>query len=214
MEPPLYEDNHLLIVNKVAGLLTQPSGQEGAASLEGQCKQWIKERDGKKGNVYLHALHRLDRPASGIVLFAKSSKALSRLNNTLRQGSFGKHYLAIIEGEPPSSSGTIEHLLAHGSHRAIVTSEGKRACLHYQVKESAAGLTLVEITLETGRYHQIRAQLSAIGCPIVGDGKYGATKTSEVIALQHHRLTFPHPVTTSPITVQLSQLLALPRQEK
>lgn len=198
MITPLYEDNHLFVVNKPYGLLTQPSGQEDAESLEGQCRSFLKERDGKEGAVFLHALHRLDRVTSGLVLFAKSSKSLKRLNEALKGGLFVKEYLAIVEGALPAAEGVLEHHLLHGDRQAIIDPRGKVAKLSYKVLESDGFFSLVLVQLVTGRYHQIRAQMAAVSCPIVGDSKYGATKSFETplgIALQHVRLTVPHPIT-------------------
>ncbi len=201
----LYEDNHLLVLNKPAGLSTQPS-EHHQNSLETEAKLWIKETTHKPGNVYLHAIHRLDRPVSGIVVFARTSKALSRLNESLRQKKAHKTYLALVEGSP-SPSGVLEHHLIHDSHRArIVTqdhSEAKIARLSYRVIEKKLH-ALVEITLDTGRYHQIRVQFSAIGCPILGDHKYGSKHPwqAQGIALHHHKLTLPHPITKEELTFE------------
>lgn len=192
----LFEDNHILAVYKPAGWLTQPSPKEDD-SLETWAKALIKERDQKPGNVYLHAVHRLDRPVKGIVLFAKTSKALSRLNESLRKKAWEKIYFAEIEGELPAKEGVLEHYLTHGEHEAIEDPKGKLCRLHYKKRGNG-----VEISLETGRYHQIRAQLALAGCPIKGDVKYGAHSASDGhIHLAHIRLTFPHPITGEPITL-------------
>lgn len=196
----IFEDNHLFVVNKPAGLLTQPSGTE-QSSLEGVCKQWIKEKYQKPGNVFLEAIHRLDKPVSGIVLFAKTSKALSRLQESMRKKDSKKVYIALIEGVLNDSEGNLEHILIHDDFKATVVSknekDGKVARLHYVVVERCGDKTRVEITLDTGRYHQIRAQFSAIGHPIVGDKKYGSTLPFEkdCIALHHTKLVIPHPIT-------------------
>lgn len=196
----IYEDNHLLVLNKPAGMLTQPSGTE-QMSLEEMAKQWIKQRDQKPGNVFLHAVHRLDKPVSGLVLFAKTSKALSRLQAEMRHKNTKKVYIALVEGVPPSSSGVLEHYLSHDDHRATVRTtpspDAKLARLSYRIIKTKDQLSLIEIILETGRYHQIRAQFAAIGCPIVGDHKYGshATYQPDAIALHHARLEIAHPIT-------------------
>lgn len=196
---PLYEDNHILVLNKPAGLLTQPSGTE-QESLEGQAKAWIKMRDHKPGNVFLEAVHRLDKPVSGIVLFGKTSKALSRLNHSLRAKETKKLYWAWVEGTLPSDEGVLENFLLHENFHAKVVDErhpeGKKARLAYRVLEGKKERTLLEIELETGRYHQIRLQMSALGHPIVGDFKYGATQpyVEGAIALHHRRLEIPHPI--------------------
>jgi len=196
----LFEDNHLFVVNKPAGVLTQPSGTD-QPSLEGICKQWIKEKHQKPGNVFLEAIHRLDKPVSGIVLFAKTSKALSRLQESMRNRKSKKIYIALVEGHLKESKGTLEHYLLHDDYRARIASqnepEAKLARLHYSVLEHKEDDTRIEIELETGRYHQIRAQFSAIGHPIVGDKKYGSKVTfkNDSIALHHARLVIPHPIT-------------------
>lgn len=212
MNPPvevLYEDNHLLFVNKPGGLLTQPSGTE-QENLENILKQWMKERDKKKGNIFLEAVHRLDKQTSGIVVFAKTQKALSRLGEEMRAKNMKKTYLALTENSPPQSEGTLEHYLVHEHHRASVVlesfpevfPEAKIAKLHYRIVQKNQ-YVLWEIQLETGRYHQIRAQLAHIGCPIVGDLKYGSTKTlpNEQIALHHSQLELTHPVKKNKIFV-------------
>lgn len=191
LEHPLFEDNHLLIVNKPVGLLTQPSGTD-QDNLEARWKQWIKEKYKKPGNVFLEAIHRLDKPVSGIVVFAKTSKALSRLNEAQRDKLSKKVYVALLEKEPEEKEGALRHMLAHDEHRARVDANGKLAVLHYKV----IGERRVEIVLETGRYHQIRAQFSAIGCPIIGDARYGSeTKVAGGgIYLHHFRLELVHPI--------------------
>lgn len=202
----LYEDNHLLVVNKPAGLLTQPSGTE-QDSLEAQAKQWIKAKYQKPGNVFLEAVHRIDKPVSGIVLFAKTSKALSRLNASLREKQSQKVYLALVEGTPPASTAILEHYLVHDDFQARVVDKqdpnGKLARLEYRIVEKFPGKTLVEIILETGRYHQIRVQMAAIGCPIVGDSRYGGHQTGDnSICLHHSRLSIPHPITDNMLLFQ------------
>ncbi len=179
-------DNHILIVDKPAGLATQPD-------LEERAKIWVKERFNKPGNVFLHAIHRLDKPASGLVLFARTSKALSRLNMLMREHKISKTYMCRVHPIPSLLESDLEHMLVHGDHRAIVSSSGKKAHLHYRVIDASG---LLEVKLYTGRYHQIRAQLAAIGAPIVGDAKYGSQRPWEKgIALLHVQLLFPHPVT-------------------
>lgn len=194
----LYEDNHLLAVNKPAGWLTQPSGTE-QGSLEEYCKQWVKEKYQKPGNVFLTPIHRLDKPVSGIVIFAKTSKALSRLNVAIRAKKMKKVYYALVEGSPSPAEATLEHYLLHGEFQAHVVSSdvpnAKLARLHYRVLKSGLQ-SLIEIHLDTGRYHQIRVQFSEIGHPIAGDEKYGSQRSyaNGCIALHHGRLNIPHPV--------------------
>lgn len=195
----LYQDNHLLALGKPAGLLTQPTDKE-PDSLETRAKQWIKENTGKAGNVFLHAVHRLDKPASGIVLFARTSKALERLNESMRNKECQKHYLALIENKPPQEKGILEHHLLHDDYRATVDPKGKLARLAYQIVRQAPHGFLIAIELETGRYHQIRAQFAAIGCPIFGDSKYGSRIPFDGIALHHDKLSIRHPTTKEMIT--------------
>lgn len=197
----LYLDNHLLAVNKPAGLLTQPTTSD-APDLETQAKAFLKQKFKKEGNVFLHPIHRLDKPVSGIVLFARSSKALSRLNAQMRQKTIQKTYFAKVEGHLKSSSGTLKHTLSHASHRAQVSPSGKEALLSYTVLKTYPHSTLVTITLHTGRYHQIRAQFAHSGHPIVGDAKYGSTQKSPSIALHHGIFTFEHPISKESITLK------------
>jgi 23S rRNA pseudouridine1911/1915/1917 synthase len=231
----LYHDNQMLAVNKPAGLLTQPSGTD-KDNLEDRAKAYIKEVKNKPGNVFLHAVHRLDQVVSGIVLFACTDKALSRLNADMRAHRFTKIYHAVISDTPPQPEGSLRHFLTHDDYRAEVAKEGDheaRECLlDYKVLSTPLGtggsmgranspseptlrngslgefalpkMTLLEIQLHTGRYHQIRAQLAAVGCPIVGDEKYGSKikLPGGVIALHHERLTVIHPVSKAEIVIE------------
>jgi 23S rRNA pseudouridine1911/1915/1917 synthase len=203
----LYEDNHLLAVIKPAGLLTQPTDTE-SYSLENLAKAWLKEKYQKPGNVFLGVPHRLDKPASGIVLFAKTSKALSRLNDMIRSRDVIKIYRAWVEGRPPHDSGTLDNFLRHDDYRAYVCMrsdpDAKFARLYYDELCQEGSRTLLQIILETGRYHQIRAQCAAMGCPIVGDQKYGsaASLPDGAIALHHFRLEFQHPVTRATVLLE------------
>lgn len=195
----LYEDNHLLVVNKPAGILTQPSGTN-QENLEDICKAWIKDTYHKAGLVFLEAVHRLDKPVSGIVVFARTSKALSRLNASIRAHQFNKVYCAVVEGSPTQPEGVLEHFLIHDDYQSRVVTEktpqAKLCRLHYRLLQKNEKYALLEIILETGRYHQIRAQLAASGHPIVGDTKYKSRYSflPHTIALHHSRLQFPHPV--------------------
>lgn len=196
----IFCDNHVLVVDKPAMMVTQPT--EGhKTSLEDWAKAWIKEKYQKPGAVFLHAVHRLDKEVSGLVLFARTSKALSRLNEAMRDGKTQKTYEALVEGTLPNEEGTLLDEIEHKEHFARVGS-GKKAILHYRVIEKYQDTTLVEIDLETGRYHQIRAQFSSFGHPIVGDKKYGSKRANKKpgIALHNTRLTFPHPISGQLIT--------------
>lgn len=194
----LFADNHLLAVNKPAGLLSQDSGT-GLRNLEDWAREWVRFDKGKPGNVFLNAVHRIDRAVSGVVLFARTSKALARLNEDIRKRNCKKIYHALVEGTPSTPSDQLVHWLTHEHHRAEICREGDAgaqcAVLSYRVMKQIGNLTLLEIDLETGRYHQIRAQLAAIGCPIAGDEKYGAQQKPESgeIALHHRRLEVVHP---------------------
>jgi len=193
----IYEDNHLLVVNKPAGLSTQTHGTEN--SLELQAKEWLRIKYEKPYGVFLEPIHRLDKAVSGIVVFAKTSKALSRLQEAMRKREIKKIYQARVEGVPKAAVGKLCHHLLHEEYRARVvtagTQEAKEARLSYRVVAVEGKEALLEIELETGRYHQIRAQLSAIGHPIVGDKKYGAQRDLEAIGLVHSRMELVHPVT-------------------
>jgi 23S rRNA pseudouridine1911/1915/1917 synthase len=190
----IYQDNHLLVVNKPAGLLTQPSPDE-ERSAETLAKRQI-------GRPFLEAVHRLDRPVSGVVVFAKTSKALKRLQAAVRERRYTKVYHAWVEGKMPQNEGTLIHNLVHLDRRAAVAPEGKRAELTYKVLERRGDRSLVEIHPLTGRYHQIRCQLAEVGCPIVGDGKYGAEPQSTIL-LKHVRCTLPHPISGEMTTFAL-----------
>lgn len=196
----LFEDNHMLVVNKPAGLLTQPSGTT-QESLESLCKAYLKEKYNKPGNVFLESIHRLDKPVSGIVVFARTSKALSRLQETMRNKNCKKVYIALVEKAPSLLKGVLEHTLIHDEHQAKIVHpshpQGKIARLSYVVKDTIGPFISLEIELETGRYHQIRVQLAAMGCPIVGDSKYGSSikYPHGGIALHHSQMHIEHPIT-------------------
>jgi len=195
----LFVDNHVLVVDKPAGLSTQPHHGD---SLEERAKAWVKRKYEKKGNVFLTPVHRLDTPVRGIVLFARTSKSLSRLNEAMRFRQIQKTYRARIEGHLKEKKGELIHFLLHKERHAEVSKEGKKAHLSYCTLKEMADSTLVEVDLHTGRYHQIRAQFAAIGHPICGDVKYGAKKQKqEGIDLHHAKLSFPHPITKERITI-------------
>lgn len=195
----LFEDNHLFVVNKPAGMLTQPNDSD-AISLQELCRAYIKEKYQKPGNVFLEPIHRIDRPVSGIIVFAKTSKALTRLHQAIREKDTVKIYLAVVDGRPPRPEATLEDYLYHDDYHAKIVSkahkEAKLARLHYKTLRNMGAQTLLEVALETGRYHQIRVQLSSIGCPVSGDAKYGSktARPSGTIALHHYKMSIPHPV--------------------
>lgn len=204
----IYEDNHLLAVNKRSGDLVQPD-KSSASALEDEVKAYIKVRDNKPGAVYLGVMHRIDRPVSGVVLFAKSSKALVRMNEQIRRGEIEKRYWALVEQRPVVEVAELKHYILRDNRvnksRALSTPKGdsKEARLRYQVIGASKSYTLVEVELLTGRHHQIRAQLSAIGSPIKGDLKYGARRSNPDggISLHSRRMSFVHPVTKEQCTI-------------
>ena len=200
----LYTDNHILVASKPSGWLTQPDQSKGP-SLESFAKEWVKSEYSKPGEVFLHAIHRLDKPVSGLVLFARTSKALTRLNEQSRAQEIERIYWAEVEGIISQREGKLKHYLIHGEHRALIAKAGdkeaKLAVLNYEVEKHKSHSTLVSIDLETGRYHQIRAQFSVIGHPIVGDKKYGSKKgNGEEIHLHCWELYFDHPVTNEELS--------------
>lgn len=195
----LYEDNHLLVVSKPAGLLTQPN-ETNEESLEAYAKDWIKTHYNKPGAVFLHAVHRLDKPVSGVVVFARTSKALSRLNEAFRGGKTSKTYVAVVEGNITPKQGTLEHYLIHDDYQAQIVGsshpQAKKARLSYNTLQEKPGFSFLEIQLETGRYHQIRVQFSSWKHPILGDSKYGSKHPykPQAIALHHSTFECPHPI--------------------
>ena len=205
----LYEDNHLVIVNKQAGEIVQ-GDKTGDTPLSEIVKGWLKDKHNKPGNVFLGVVHRLDRPVSGVVLFAKTSKALPRLNRMFAEHvKISKTYWAITHNRPPESCGTLTHWLTRqektNTARAYdkEVAGAKKAVLDYELIASGDRYHLLEIHLHTGRHHQIRCQLAKIGCPIKGDLKYGAPRSNAdgSISLHARSLTIEHPVTHETITV-------------
>ncbi|MBS0264232.1 MAG: RluA family pseudouridine synthase [Planctomycetes bacterium] len=203
----LYEDNHCLAVWKPARLLTT-GDQTGDESLQDQVRDYLKHKYNKPGNVFVGLVHRLDRPVSGVVLFARTSKGAARLSEQFRVGSIVKVYHAIVEGRFETPAGELVNYLLKNHNTNVVqsvprgTPGAKESRLRYQVLKSAGGLTRVEITPETGRSHQIRVQLAERGHPICGDGKYGSSRNLQgTIALHAARLTFDHPTRHEPLTV-------------
>ena len=205
----LYEDNHLIAINKLPGQITQ-GDRTGDPALADLVKMFLKERDHKPGNVYCGVIHRLDRPVSGVVLLAKTSKALSRMVEKVRTREFEKHYWAVVKNAPPQPAGALENWLIKVEERnkSYVVSSGrpnaKLARLEYRtVAVSKGGYYLLDVNLHTGRHHQIRCQLANMGCPIKGDLKYGAQRSNDdgSISLHAHTIAFEHPVTHLPITI-------------
>ncbi|MGN0006742.1 MAG: RluA family pseudouridine synthase [Alistipes sp.] len=204
----IYEDNHLIAVDKHCGDLVQPD-PEGNSALEDQIKEFIRIRDAKAGNVFLGVVHRIDRPVSGAVLFAKTSKSLVRLNEMLREGAIRKTYWAIVESRPADEAGELtHHIVRNGrTNRSHVYDtpkpDSKEARLRYKVLAASDRYTLVEVELLTGRHHQIRAQLAKIGCPIKGDLKYGAKRSNKGggISLHSRTMEFLHPVRKEPVRI-------------
>ena len=196
----IYEDNHLLVVEKPVNMLSQ-ADDTGDPDILSVLKEYIKKRYNKPGNVFLGLVHRLDRPVGGVMVFARTSKAASRLSEQIRTREFEKTYLAVIHGTPSEKKGCLEHYLdkdnASNTVKVVSSSDSgaKKAVLEYRVSDSRSGLSLVEINLKTGRPHQIRVQFSYIGHPLFGDQKYGAqiNKPGQQIALWSSRIVFKHP---------------------
>ena len=204
----LYEDNHVIIVNKRAGEIVQ-GDKTGDTPLSEIVKMYLKERFQKPGNVFLGVVHRLDRPVSGVVLFARTSKALSRLSEGFRTRAVGKTYWAIVGQQPPQDKGTLIHWLTRDerTNKARAYDRevpgAKRAVLDYRVIARSDRYWLLEIDLHTGRHHQIRCQLAKVGCPVRGDLKYGAPRSNPdgSISLHARRITFEHPVSHQSIDI-------------
>ena len=197
----LYEDNHIIVVLKPQMVACCPD-ESGDSNLFDCVKEYIKVTDNKQGNAYLGLIHRLDRPTGGVMVFAKTSKAAARLSEQMRSGGFEKKYFAVLCGVPSKKRATLENYLRKNSvnntvYVATFGEEGaKFAKLDYEVKATERGLSLAEITLHTGRTHQIRVQTSAINCPVYGDMRYGGDKAVKgKLALWAYSLKFSHPTT-------------------
>lgn len=209
----VYEDNHLVIVYKEAGEIVQ-GDKTGDTPLSEHVKEYIKEKYNKPGNVFCGVVHRIDRPVSGLVLFARTSKALSRLNDMLRKGEIHKTYWALVEGTPEKKEAELENWLQSDGRlnkTRIVdpsTPDAKLSRLRYRTVACGDRYSILEIELLTGRKHQIRAQLSGIGHPIKGDLKYGARRSNPDggISLVAKKIEFIHPVSKQPITLETSPL--------
>ncbi len=204
----LYEDNHLIVVNKSASDIVQ-GDKTGDETLPDRIKQFLKEKYDKPGNVFCGVVHRLDRPTSGVVVFAKTSKALSRLNEQFRDKSTRKTYWAVVETEPKDKQGRLVHFLKKNekqnkSYASLTEDKGsKQASLEYKLIAKSDKYFLLEVELHTGRHHQIRVQLSTIGCIIKGDVKYGARRsnTDGSIHLHARFLEINHPTTKELIKI-------------
>jgi 23S rRNA pseudouridine1911/1915/1917 synthase len=205
----LYEDNHIIIVNKRSSDLVQGDGT-GDEPLDDIVRAYIREKYNKPGDVFLGVVHRLDRPVSGCVVYARTSKALSRLSELFRTREVRKTYWAIVSERPPAEEGTLSSYLKknESQNKSYVYNKevkgSKLAELSYRVLARSERYYLVEVDLQTGRHHQIRAQLAAAGCPIKGDLKYGSKRSNEGggISLHSRRVSFVHPVKKEEITVE------------
>ena len=205
----LLEDNHLLVYNKQPGDIVQ-GDKTGDEPLSEQLKTYIGTKYAKPGNVFLGVVHRIDRPVSGTVVFARTSKALTRLNAMLKDGTMTKTYWAVVQNPPPEPSGHLVHYLTRNEkqnksyvHETLKT-DAKRAELYYETRARSDRYSLLEIRLVTGRHHQIRAQLAHIGCPIRGDLKYGYPRSNPDGSIQLHArsISFTHPVKNTSVTVE------------
>lgn len=207
----VYEDNHIIVVNKASSEIVQ-GDKTGDKPLSETVKEYIKEKYAKPGNVFLGVVHRLDRPVSGLVVFARTSKALSRLNDMFRTKDVHKTYWAIVKDSPPQAQGELVHWLvrnekqnkSYAYDREIPGS--KKAILDYRVIGRSDRYFLLEIDLKTGRHHQIRCQLAKMGCPIKGDLKYGSSRSNPdgSICLHARRIQFVHPVSKNEIILEAS----------
>jgi len=204
----LYEDNHLIAINKLCGEIVQ-GDKTGDESMLETIRNFLKKRDGKPGNVFLEAIHRIDRPVSGVVLFAKTSKGLSRMNKLFQEAEVRKFYWAIVDKIPPQNIDTLKHYMVRNpeKNKSYAYTEQKpnrkEARLTYKLLGSTGRYYLLEVELHTGRHHQIRAQLAKIGLSIRGDLKYGASRSNPDggINLHARMLQFTHPVTDQMIKI-------------
>ncbi|MCG3167234.1 MAG: putative RNA pseudouridine synthase [Bacteroidia bacterium] len=204
----LYEDNHIIAVNKKPSQIVQ-GDKTGDKPLSDFVKDYIKEKYNKPGEVFIGVPHRLDRPVSGVVLFARTSKALARLNEMLRDKTIKKTYWAVVKNRPQKESATLVHYLKKNEEKNVSKAYDKevngslRAELDYKILASSDQYHLLEINLKTGRHHQIRAQLAAIGCPIKGDLKYGFPRSNENASIHLHsrKTEFIHPVSKNQVTI-------------
>ena len=205
----IYEDNHIIIVNKESGEIVQ-GDKTGDTPLSEEVKAYIKEKYAKPGLVFLGVVHRLDRPVSGLVIFARTSKALCRLNDMFRKGDIHKTYWAVVQQRPKEDEGMLENWLVRNEKQNKSYAydheipNSKKAILNYKLIGQTDHYSVLEINLLTGRHHQIRCQLATMNCPIKGDLKYGAKRsnTDGSISLLAHRVEFVHPVSKKQIVVE------------
>jgi len=204
----LYEDNHIIIVNKSVSDIVQ-GDKTGDEPLDSKVKSYIKVKYNKPGDVFLGVVHRLDRPVSGCVVYARTSKALTRMNELFRTKEVKKTYLAVVTERPPAEEGTLTHFIKKNEkqNRSYAfdneVKDSKQASLSYKIIARSESFYLLAVDLHTGRHHQIRAQLAAAGCPVKGDLKYGSKRSNEGggISLHSYRISFIHPVKKEPVTV-------------
>ncbi len=205
----VYEDNHIIVVNKTASEIVQ-ADKTGDTPLSETVKQYLKEKYRKPGNVFLGVTHRLDRPVSGLVIFAKTSKALTRLNEMFRTGGVKKTYWAIVKNPPKEPEGELTHFLVRNEKQNKSYAydkevpNSKKAVLDYRLVGRSENYYLLEVDLKTGRHHQIRCQLAKMGCPIKGDLKYGSPRSNPdgSICLHARRVRFVHPVSKEQIVLE------------
>ena len=204
----IYEDNHLIAVNKPSGVLVQPD-KSGDAALEDLIKEYIKDKYQKPGDVFIGVCHRIDRPVSGVVLYARTTKALNRLTNMFKFREVQKTYWAVVKGMPPQQEGTVINYLwkDEKQNKTFAFNEPaanrKESELSYKVIGQGDNYTFLEVYPKTGRHHQIRATLSSLGCPIKGDIKYGSRRTNENASIHLHarKIEFMHPVKKTPVCI-------------
>ncbi len=207
-EDVLYEDNHLIAINKRAGDIVQQD-ETGDESLEDKVKKYIAQKYDKPNGAFLGVVHRLDRPVSGVILFAKTSKALDRINKMFKKREMHKTYYAVVRNKPQPEEGTLVHWLVKNPQKNVTktfdqeVSNGMRSELSYKLVGELNGYYLLEVNPVTGRPHQIRVQIASLGCPIVGDNKYGYPRGSlrRSICLHARRLEFIHPIKNEPVLI-------------
>lgn len=212
----VYEDNHIIVVEKTCSEIVQ-GDKTGDIPLSETVKQYIREKYSKPGEVFLGVVHRLDRPVSGLVIFARTSKALTRLNKMFQEGRIQKTYHAIVRNLPPRTEDELTHWLVRNEkqNKSFAYDKevpnSKKAVLRYKVIGHTDNYHILEVNLKTGRHHQIRCQLAKIGCPIKGDLKYGAKRSNADggISLQAYSLSFVHPVSKKEMTITVSANLTI-----